>query len=123
MAGAACGALCACLVGIEFPSDLSGEWTLTMDRDFRGNRAVSDCQIKQHDDKLSVRCSGAAEMAGTVKDGRVVWGFSAPAGEKYPAATWTGTVAPSRNAIDGTWHLSIVGGDLDGKFSATKKTN
>jgi hypothetical protein len=107
--------------GIEYLADLSGEWTLTMDPDFRGNPATSDCSIKQTDHNLSVRCRGGAEMLGTVKQDEVTWGFSAPPGEKHPSATWIGAVGPSRDAIEGTWHLSIVGGDLDGKFSATKK--
>jgi hypothetical protein len=126
MAAAACAAwaLGACVwFEIERPVDLSGGWTLTMDPDFSGNRAVSDCRIKQTDSKLSVRCGDGAEVPGTIKDAKVVWGFSAPAGERYGAATWTGVVAPSHRAIEGTWHLSVAGGDLDGKFSATKKSN
>ena len=64
-------------------------------------------------------------MAGTVKDGNVTWGFPVPAREGSPAitATFTGTVAPSGDAIEGTWHLvGVAGGDLEGKFSATRKS-
>src|SRR4026208_2372505 len=96
MAVAACAVwtLGACVwFEIERPVDLSGGWTLTMDPDFKGNRSVSDCELKQTDNKLSVRCGDGAEMPGTIKDAKVVWGFSAPAGEKYGAATWTGVVA------------------------------
>jgi hypothetical protein len=102
-------------------TDISGDWTLTMDPDFKGNRAVVECRFRQDGYRLLVQCGGGAELAGTVKAGRVAWGAAPPTGERYPTAAWTGTVHQSGASIQGTWHLSIVGGDLDGKFSAKKK--
>ena len=129
MAAAACAglALVACVgVGFEFPQGLSGEWTFTMDPDFRGNHAVVDGTIKQTDTELSVQTRDGVEMLGTVKDREVSWGFTVPARENSPALTakFTGTVAASGDAIEGTWHLiGMAGGDLDGEFRATKKSN
>jgi hypothetical protein len=111
---------------MESVPDLSGEWTFTMNPDFRGNPAVVDGKIKQKDTELSVRFRDGVEMLGTVTDAKTTWGFSIPASANSPAstATYTGVVARSGDAIEGTWRLvGVVGGDLDGRFRATKKSN
>ena len=129
MAGAACAVLTlvACVgVTVKSPPDLSGEWTFTTDRDFRGNPTTLDGAIKQNHTELSVRFRDGVEMLGTVTDRAVTWEIPIPAGVNSPAfkVTYTGTVAPSGDAIEGTWHLiGLAGGDSDGKFKATRKSN
>lgn len=61
-------------------TDLSGDWTLTMDPDFKGNRAVSNCRFKHEGNKLVVRCGGGTEMVGTVKGRESSGGFLRPPG-------------------------------------------
>ena len=60
-------------------------------------------------------------MAGSVNGRTVTWGFSPKNREKYPAATWTGTLNEAGNAIKGKWRLAIIGGDKHGAFSAAKQ--
>jgi hypothetical protein len=105
---------------------LSGEWTLTMDPDFRGNREVVVCLLNQSGIKITIQCdngSGAAgaRMAGNVNGQTVTWGFPPPAGQKLPFARWIGTVDQSLKRIKGTWHLSIIDEDLKGNFTAAKR--
>ena len=101
--------------------DVSGKWILTMDPDFRGSPSVSDCWILQDYNKLGVQCAGGEEMGGDVKGTKIEWWLSPPLGEKYPAGRWIGTVDPSGGSIQGTWNLAVVGDDLRGNFSATRK--
>jgi hypothetical protein len=120
IASMALGILAACAG--EGATDLSGEWTLTMDPDFRGQRAVTTCMLKQHGNTLTVRCGAGSVMNGSVKDQKVEWGFSPPAGEQYPAARWFGELDREATSLTGTWRLTLAGGDTEGKFSATRRT-
>lgn len=116
----ACAAFAA-LITSEAGS-LSGDWSLTMNPDFKDNpNVVSACVFRQSGTKLTVRCGTGSELAGSVKGRTVTWGFRPKNGEKYPSATMTGTVNEAGTAINGTWHLSIVGGDKRGAFSAAKR--
>jgi hypothetical protein len=105
-------------------ANLSGDWSLTMNPDFKDNpNVVSQCVFRQSGTDLTVRCGTGSELAGSVKGRTVTWGFSPKNGEKYPAATMTGTVNEPGNRIKGTWHVSINGGDKHGAFSAVKQQN
>lgn len=45
--------------------DISGIWTLKMDRDFRGDADMSvDCTVQQRQNALTVRCGRGVEMDG-----------------------------------------------------------
>lgn len=107
--------------GAPVAFDLSGRWTLTMNPDFKGNVSDSDCAVEQEDSKLTVVCGQGRQMRGTVRGRTVEWGFPPPNGEEYPAVRWIGTVERSETTIEGAWRLSLIGGDLEGKFKATKQ--
>ena len=61
---------------ITAADDISGQWTVKMERDPRGNpgRPV-DCSFKQQGTELTVKCTAAGEMKGTVRGRKVTWGF------------------------------------------------
>jgi hypothetical protein len=103
-------------------TNISGNWSLTMKPDFRGNpNVVSQCILRQSGTKLTVRCGTGSELTGSVKGRTVTWGFTPKNGDKYPAFTHTGTLNEAGTAIKGTWHLSIVDEEKDGEFTATKR--
>jgi hypothetical protein len=100
---------------------ISGYWSLTMNPDFKDNpNVVSECEFRQSDTKLTVRCGTGSEVSGSVNGRTVTWRIRPNNGEKYPAATMTGTVNEAGTAIKGTWHLSVIGRDKHGSFTAVK---
>jgi hypothetical protein len=103
-------------------TNLSGNWSLTMNPDFKGNpNVISECIFRHSGTKLSVRCGTGSEVTGSVNGRTVTSGIRPKNGEKYPAATMTGTLNDAGTTIEGTWHLSISGGDKHGAFSAVKR--
>ncbi len=60
-------------------ADLAWQWTLKMDRDFRGNPSVPvECTFEQQRTELTVKCGTAnatGEMKGQVRGRSVTWGL------------------------------------------------
>lgn len=110
-------------------ASLSGNWSLTTDRDFKDNRNVlSECVFRQNGTQLTVRCRTGSpefgsELTGSVNGRTVTWALEPKNGEKYPAATWTGTLNEAGTRIKGTWRLSVIGGDKQGSFTAVKRSD
>jgi hypothetical protein len=98
--------------------DLSGDWTLSMNPDFRGNRATVECTLKQTERKISVKCGKGVEMNGDL-DGEHFMFRTPSVGDDHLVATYTGIVR-SPTSLKGSWVLS--GRDLNehGEFSAVK---
>jgi hypothetical protein len=99
--------------------DLSGKWRFTMDSDFRGNRAVVECTIKQQRGSLTVKCGDAGnevcdeEPKGDLPD--------APMSSDRFVATYEAKMNDSGTALEGSW--SLKGGALDekGNFIGKKR--
>src|SRR5262245_51464195 len=90
--------------------DLTGKWTFTMNPDFRGNRAVVDCTIKQQREAVTVKCGDGVEMKGEVNKLTVIFRTPPMTGDRL-VATYEGKTNDARTTLEGTWRLT--GGALD----------
>jgi hypothetical protein len=120
------GVLVAISAGSPVPKDVTGSWMFKMNPDFRGNPGILvECKFSQRQAALTVRCGETGgEMKGTVRDGKLTWGFEKtgipPVVQDRLVVTYIGEqTEPDR--IVGTWLL--VSGFLDkkGEFEATRK--
>jgi hypothetical protein len=98
---------------------LSGQWTIKMMPDFKGNQTVEKCVISQKDRALSVRFGQqGAEMVGTVDGRHAEWHRLTKDGT---LVTFTADVATTWKTMRGTWRLRFNDGtELNGKFSGAK---
>ena len=110
-------------------ADLAGQWTLNMDRDFRGNPAVPvECTFERQRTDLTVKCgtaNGIGEMKGEVRGRKVKWGLEMtgipPVLEDRLVLTYSGELNDSETTVKGTWRLTSSVLDEKGTFEATKK--
>jgi hypothetical protein len=107
-------------------TDLSGQWTLRLDPDFRGNPGVpADCTFKQRGDDLTVKCGTGGEMKGTVRGSKVTWGAEKtgipPMTEDRLVLTFTADVNEAVTTLKGTWRLTSGVLDKKGDFEARRK--
>jgi hypothetical protein len=101
---------------------LTSRWDMMMNPNFKGQRAIEDCRIKQEKQTLLVRCGGAgAEMRGEVNCRDVWWRYILPDGV---VVSWQGKLDKTATRIDGKWQFVLTDGSKQsGKFSATKHRN
>ena len=110
-------------------ADLAGQWTLKMDRDFRGNPSVPvECTFEQQRTELTVKCGTAnatGEMKGQVRGRSVTWGLEKtgipPIVEDRLILTYSGELNNSGTTVTGVWRLTSSVLDEKGTFEATKK--
>ena len=110
------------------PTDLSGAWTLKMDRDFRGNPgAPVECTFRQQSTQLVVKCgtSRAGELKGEVRRGKVTWGFEKtglpPLFEDRLVLSYSGEMNVFGTRVKGTWRLTSSVLDETGTFEASRR--
>jgi len=98
--------------------NLSGQWTITMNPDFKGRVSEEKCAIKQQGQHLSVRFGrNGAEMVGAVKDDHADWHWQ----DDKSQVTFTARLGQIGTTMKGTWRLRFSDGtELEGKFSATR---
>jgi hypothetical protein len=123
------GFVLAALVVASTPAtaaDLSGQWTLRMGPDFRGNPGPPvDCSFKQERAVVTVKCGTGIEMKGTVKGRKLTWGFektgTPPMLEDRVIVVYNADVNDSGTELKGTWRLTSGVLDKKGDFEARKK--
>ena len=106
--------------------DVSGQWTLRMDPDFRGNPGPPvECTFKQKGTELTVKCGSGAEMKGTVRGRTVTWGYEKtgipPMTEDRLVVTHTTEINDSGTELKGTWRVTSGVMDKSGKVGAKKR--
>ena len=111
---------------ITTADDISGQWTLRMDPDFRGNPGPPvDCTFKQERAGLTVKCGTGIEIKGTVRGRKLTWGFEKtgipPMVEDRMVVTYDAEVNASGTELKGTWKLTSGVMDKKGNFEAKKK--
>lgn len=104
------------------PANLSGQWTVKMMPDFKGNHTVEKCTIRQQDRRLSVRFStlGSAgeELVGAAAVRHAEWHRQMDNGTKI---SFIADVGDSARTMLGEWHLRLNDGtELKGRFSAER---
>jgi len=99
--------------------DLAGNWTFTMDPDFRGNRGDVEARVRQEGSTLIVKFEDGVDMKGEIAGHRATW-QTPPMTKDRLVARYTATVEANGSAMDGNW--TLVGGVLNekGKFHAKK---
>ena len=109
--------------------DLSGQWVVTQDRDFRGNRGKpADCAFTQRQETLTVRCSAAGQMTGHVHGTQVAWSVDMtnvpPDVRDHVILTYSGALNGRRDTIAGKWTLKSRLSNIDesGAFEAKRKS-
>ena len=108
------------------PADLSGQWTLTMDPDFKGRRTVVECDLKQRREEFTIKCGATGqEMQGKVSGSQVTWGFTKssvhPMPEDRLVLTYAADVKDSGASLKGTWRLTSSVVNEKGNFEAKRK--
>lgn len=86
----------------------TGQWTLSMDVDLRGNPSPPvDCTFEQKGSELTVKCGTGIEMKGTIRGRVATWGFERtgvpPMTEDRMVVTHTADVNEAGNELKGTW--------------------
>ena len=111
-------------VSVKAGSDVSGEWIITQERDFRGNAGVPvECALTQERTRLTVRCGG--EMTGEVRDRIMTWGFEKtgipPMIEDRLILTYHAELDEAGTAMRGVWRLTSSVLNEQGHFEAVRK--
>ena len=108
---------------------VSGQWVVSQDRDFRGNRGKpTECTFQQQHDALAVRCTAAGAMTGEVHGTQVTWGADRtdipPIVKDHLFLKYSGELNGSRDTIKGKWSLKsqVSGIDERGTFEAKRKS-
>lgn len=108
--------------------DLSGQWLVTQDRDFRGNRGKpADCAFTQRHEALTVRCGAAGQITGHVHGTQVSWSVDMtnipPDVSDHLILTYSGALNGAKDTIAGKWTLKSrpPGVDESGTFEAKRK--
>jgi hypothetical protein len=111
---------------ITAAADVSGQWVLKQDRDFRGNAAMPvDCTLTQQGSELTFKFNqGRAEFKGQVRGRKVSWRYEmtgiSPMTEDRLVLTYSGELNASGTKIDGTWRLISSVFDEKGNFVAER---
>ena len=116
----------ACTSRAAAPADLSGQWTLTMDPDFKGGRTVVECDLKQQGDEFTIKCGATGqEMKGKVSGSKVTWGFTGSGAHPMPqdriVLTYSADANDAGAVLTGTWRLTSSVVNEKGRFEATRK--
>ncbi len=103
-------------------SDLSGLWTLQQERDFRGVRDVTvQCELRQSNETLTVKCGAGSEMKGHVQGSAVTWAIEFESGGDRVTVDWSATLAASGSQMNGTWRIRSRKIDESATFLATRR--
>jgi len=116
----------ACTSPPAAPADLSGQWTLTMDPDFKGSRSVVECDLQQQGEEFTIKCGATGlEMKGKVTGSKATWSFAGSGAYPMPqdrvVLTYTGDVDDSGASLTGTWRVTSSVVNESGRFEAKKK--
>lgn len=120
-----------CLVVISFagctsvgatPTDVSGQWILQMERDFRDNPGPPvECTFKQRRNQLAVKCGTGVEMNGEISGRKLSWGFEIAVDDDRVTVSYIGELNTSGTSLTGTWQLRSSTLDKTGSFNAHRK--
>jgi hypothetical protein len=115
---------------IAAPSDVSGQWIIKQERDFRGNDvAPYECTFKQSGRGLTVKCGKdpkTIEYKGYVRDRSMTWRFETDWSDEDGtkdriAISYTADIDESGTTAKGIWRLTSSVLDERGKFEAHKE--
>jgi hypothetical protein len=83
-------------------TDLSGQWSITMKPDFRGNHHVAECHLHHRGSELTVKCGEGQEMHGKVQGRKLVW-----------------RTAPTKDGVIATFNADLddAGGEFEGEWT------
>jgi len=112
--------------GCTSVADASGQWTLTQDRDFRGNSGIPvKCTVNQQHTDLTITCGTGREMKGRMRGRDLTFGTEItgipPVVEDRLVLAYSGEIGESGTNIKGDWRLTSSVLDLKGTFAAEKK--
>lgn len=107
-------------------ADAAGRWTVTQDRDFKGNLGVPiECTVNQQHTDFAIRCGTGMEMKGRIVGRHVTFGIQRtgipPMVEDRLVLAYRGEIGESGTTMRGDWRLTSSVLDLKGTFEAEKK--
>ena len=109
-------------------TDVSGEWIITQERDFRGDPGVPvECTFAQDRAQLTVRCGAAQksnEMKGEIRGSTVTWGIEKtgipPMTEDRLSLMYRAEIDEAGTHLKGVWRLTSSVLNEKGNFEGVR---
>ena len=108
------------------PVDLSGQWTLTMEPDFKGGQQRVECVLQQQGEEFTIKCGASGEeMKGRVSGSSVTWSFSKTGVHPMPqdrlVLSCDASLRDAGTSLKGTWRLMSSVVNEKGNFEMRRK--